>query len=437
MSSWIKKELKGGKHYPGGDEVQVDKNIHDLNEEFKVIYGELSQKVLKVPISFAKKIAENHGVPLALGLVSYQIDQDGILSAETVCELLKREYGRLNSVDYPVPPIESSQLDFAIREGEWIEYLYRRFSRQISDQTATLSTLESLLTSKEIPFEKVSLIIYDRRKITRGLITPVIHRWITSHRQGNALLGSLVIVEAILKSPNKLEKAKLFLSRKVEEVRSMLSKLKSALGAVNLESWSSREVEPVKKIALEVEKALSDIELPLESMSKESLAELIVQLMVKEAASSASIEKGSYLVVTSPIPSHGELHPLLGNPYDFLERDIRLAKQREDSHEFLQKTVQKVHRILAGETKQPIEVAVDMILQMHDRFTMNKKPRVEELLPKLERFVHKEQMEDPKSTERVDLDSLCDFMTDYFLDNFFKPKSAVVGEISTKDQNQN
>lgn len=94
MSSWIKKELKGGKHYPGGEYEQVDVALRDINTEFKASHGEFSQKILNVRRDLGKQLAEAYDVPLALGVVAYQIDSDGILTGEVACELLKREYLR-------------------------------------------------------------------------------------------------------------------------------------------------------------------------------------------------------------------------------------------------------------------------------------------------------------------------------------------------------
>lgn len=418
MSDWVKKELRGGKFYAGGDETAS--TLRELNTEFKASFGALNQKVLSVPRELAKRITGGHNIPFALGLVAYQIGEDGILPAEVACELLEREYLRLKATDYAVPPIESSELDFAIKEGQWIEYLYKTFIRQINDRIAPITTIKGLLASNDLPVEKIFMTIDERNKVTRGLITPVLREWKASHRKTTASAAALAVAEVILKSPNKLEKAKLALTEKIEEVRAMLGKLQSVLKTVNLKSWSDREVEPIKRITASVDESLKEIESPFESMSEVSLAELVVQIASKEGVPPAALEKGSYLIVSSPIPKYGELPPLLRDPYDFLERDLKLAKWREDKHEFLLKSVKKVHKVLLEENNSPLDVAVNMVMQMHDRFGETHKPSKEELLARLGSCVHKEQTGDYKPTEQIDLDCLYKLLSDYFTENFLK-----------------
>lgn len=424
MSSWIDRELRGGKHYPTGHEELVEGTVKDLNAEFKTIHGELSQKIFKVPKPPAKKMAEAHSVPLALGLVASQIDLDGILPAETACELLQREYLRLKTTDYAVPPIESSELDFAVKEGEWIEYLYKKFVRQINDKTGTMTTIEGMLNSEELPTEKILMIVEERDKTTRGLIAPILHEWVSSHKKATAFLGALVMAEATLKSPNELEKPKLLLSSKIEEVRNILDKLKSALEASDLSSWSSREMEPLKRRITHVRDSLSQMDSPIESMSETGLAELIAQLISTKTTSPAPLEKGSYLTITSQIPKYGELQPLLEDPYDFLERDIRLAARRDDSKEFMRKSVERVHKVLTGDKNPPIDVALNMVIQMSSRFGRNDKFSKEEMLTKLGTFVRKEQTTDLKITEKTDFNLLYDFLAKYFLATFAELQRA-------------
>ena len=424
LSSWISRELRGGKHYPGGEEEVIEGTIRDLNSEFMTIHGELSEKVFKVAKAPARKIAEEYNVPLSLAIVACQIELDGILPTETACELLRREYLRLKVTDYAVPPIDSSELDFSVKEGKWIEYLYKKFSRQINDKTGTMATLEGMLKSKELPTEKILMIVEQRDRITRGLISPIIREWVSSHRKATAFLGALVMAEAILKTPNELEKQRPLLTIKVEEVRGILNMLKSALEASDFSSWSSREMEPVNREINRLKESLCQMDSPVESMSETGFAELIAQLIPTRSTSSAPLEKGSYLIVTSPTPKYGELKPLLEDPYDFLERDIRLAARRDDSKSFLLKTVEKVHKVLTGDKNPPIEVALDMALRMNDRFGGTHSLGKDEMIAKLGTFAQKEQTGESTVTEKIDLKSLYRYLTDYFLENFSRLQSA-------------
>jgi hypothetical protein len=424
LTSWIKKELKGGKHYPGGEHEQVDVAIRDINTEFKASHGEFSQKILNSRRDLGKQLAEAYDVPLALGIVAYQIDSDGILKGEVACELLKREYLRLKTADYAIPGFESAELDFAIKEGQWIEYLYKKFVRQINDRISTIATIEGLTNSKDVPLEKILMIIYERNKITKGLITPLLRQWVSTHRGTRAFQSALVVGEAILKSPDKSEKVRLALTNKVEDVRKIFDKLKSALKVADFSQWSPRELEPIMRNINDIEESLSKVDSPFETMSEASLAELIFQIIPSGSSSPAPLEKGSYVVVTSPIPRHGEIAPLLEDPYDFLERDIRLARQRDDSERFMRNAVEKVHRVLVDKNGSPAEVGVNMIMQMQDRFGNTKKPDREGLLAKLSTFVRKEQTEDLEVKETVDLDAIYGFLTKYFLETFMRSQNS-------------
>jgi hypothetical protein len=424
LSSWISKELKGGRHYPGGEGAEVEGTLRDLNSEFKTIHGELSEKVFKVAKAPAKKIAEKYNVPLYIALVACQIELDGILPEETACKLLQREYLRLGATDYAIPPIDSAELDFSVKEGKWIEYLYKKFSRQINDKTGTMTTLENMLKSTELPTEKILVIVDQREKITRGLISPILREWVSTHRKATAFLGALVMAEAILKSPNELEKQKPLLTSKIEEVRGILNRLISGLESSDFSSLSSREIEPVKREINHLKESLSQMDSPVESMSETGLAELIAQLIPTRGTPPAPLEKGSYVIVTSPTPKSGELKPLLDDPYDFLERDIRLAARRDDSASFMLRTVEKVHRVLAGDKNPPIEVALEMVMRMSDRFGETPNINKDEMLAKLNTFVSKEQIGETGLREKIDIKSLYKYVADYFLENFSRPQNT-------------
>jgi hypothetical protein len=420
VSTWIKKELRGGKHYPGGEFEQVDDVFHDINAEFKTVYGEFSKKILNVRRDLGRQIADEYDVPLALGMVSYQVEMDGILNSEVVCSLLKREYLRLKATDNAVPSFESAELDFAIKEGQWIEFLYKKFVRQINDRISTIATIEGMLGSDNIPLEKILMIIYERNRITKGVITPVIHQWVSTHKATRAFQGALAIGEAITKDPGGSEKVRLALTDNVEKVRKIFDKLKATLKIADFTQWSPRELEPITRNINDIEESLSKVDSPFETMSEPSLAELLFQIIPIGSASPAPLEKGGYVVVTSPIPRHGEIAPLLEDPYDFLERDIRLAKQREDTEQFMRNAVQKVHRVLADKNGSPAEVGVNMIMQMHDRFGIPTPDR-EQLLTKMNTFVKKEQTEDLEVKEVIDLDAIYSFLSNYLIQTFMHP----------------
>jgi hypothetical protein len=424
LSSWIKKELRGGKHYPGGEYEQADDTFRDLNTEFKTTHGEFSKKILNARRDLGKQLADTYDVPLALGIVAYQIDMDGILNSEVACELLRREYIRLKATEYAVPSFESAELDFAIKEGQWIEYLYKKFVRQIIDRTSTIATVEGMINSNDIPLEKILMIIYERNRITKGIITPVLRQWVSTHRGTRAFQSALAVGEAILKNPSKSEKVRLALTDKVEDVRKIFDKLKAALKVADFSLWSPRELEPITRNINDIEESLSKVDSPFEAMSEASLAELVFQIIPTGSASPAALEKGGYVVVTSPIPRHGEIAPLLEDPYDFLERDIRLAKQRDDTENFMRNAVQKVHKVLVDKNGSPAEVGVNMIMQMHDRFGLATKPDREELLTKLSAFVQKEQTEDLEVRETIDLDAIYDYLAKYFIETFMRPRNS-------------
>jgi hypothetical protein len=424
LSTWIKKELRGGKHYPGGEFEQVDDVFHDLNAEFKTVYGEFSKKILNVRRELGRSLAEDYNVPLALGIVAYQVELDGILASEVACSLLKREYLRLKATDYAVPSFESAELDFAIKEGQWIEFLYKKFVRQINERAPTIATIEGMLASDDIPIEKILMIIYERNRITKGIITPIIRQWVSTHRETRAFQGALAIGEAIMKNPGRSEEVRVALTDKVEKVHKVFDRLKATLKIADFSQWSPRELEPITRNINDIEESLSKVDSSFETMSEPSLAELVFQIIPTGSASPAPLEKGGYVVLTSPIPRHGEIAPLLEDPYDFLERDIRLAKQREDTEQFMRNSVQKVHRVLADKNGSPAEVGVNMIMQMHDRFGLTKKPDRDELLTKLSSLMKKEQTEDLEVKEVIDLDAIYSFLSNYMIETFMHPSKS-------------
>ncbi|MHA2059783.1 MAG: hypothetical protein ACW976_03295 [Candidatus Ranarchaeia archaeon] len=336
-----------------------------LAEEFEKTYGDLEEKARRVRISDAEKVGLAYpDAPIELRRVAVQISSDTLMDSETAFNYLLKEYNRLSAIGHAVPPIPTFEFDFAVREGRWIEFLYNRFARHIENTTREIANLENVLRGtnvENIPIEKVIELISLRKKVRENYIVPLMERWVEEHK-GSSHLESVAVFGSSLLRIN-YEDALPY----IEDAKKELLDIVEFLLLVIQGERESRAVEIARN---ELKESHSYLKNPIDDANLNTLADLLVQI-----APSQTIEQGEskFLLKHTPFPSSVLLGPVLSEPIDFLERDIKLVKRlpTNEGDERLKRSISGSLRASITEEKSDVQATAEMIHEVEKRFNLD------------------------------------------------------------------
>ena len=338
---------------------RVKDTRREVKDEFELLYADLGERAKKVPEDKPAELAKIFNCPISFCKVAYQLELDGVMSAEKALELILWEYDRKRQIGSPVVPVLSYEFNFAVQEGRWIEYLYSDFFRKIQN-TRELYNLEKVIEGEgNIPVEKVMHILRERRKLAETYLVPVITKWKKTHEAATNNDAAITFCAAVLKTSHSeailaLQQAKrrlIRVLRKFSEAFELspdksLFESDSRLRQPSLagEQTSEDAQSPLEKIY----DLIDELEKSLKAMSEYAIAEIILEVTPKPIAVEPTVGVSDYLIVTPPIPREGMVGPDLKEPCDFLERDLVFAKRRVIAvkENFLLERVRKVHKAL-------------------------------------------------------------------------------------------
>ncbi|MEM2146062.1 MAG: hypothetical protein QW279_11925 [Candidatus Jordarchaeaceae archaeon] len=330
-----------------------------VQDEFELSYSDLGKRASKVPEEKPAELARLFNCPISLCKVAYQLELDGVITAEKALELILWEYNRRKQIGNPVVPVLSYELEFAAQEGRWIEYLYSDLYNKIQN-TRELYNLEKVIEGESsIPTEKVMHILQERRKLAETYLVPLIIRWKKTHEASNNNDAAINICAAILRSTHSeailaLQQAKrrlIKLLRKFSEAFELSPDKSLFESDTKLRKPSLMKDKMPKETESPLEKIyelIDDLEKSFQAMSEYAVAETILEVAPKPVALESTTGVSDYLIVTPPITRDGLVGPDLKEPCDFLERDIVFAKRRVIAvkENFLRERVRKVHKAL-------------------------------------------------------------------------------------------
>lgn len=330
-----------------------------VQDEFELSYSDLGKRASKVPEEKPAELARLFNCPISLCKVAYQLELDGVITAEKALELILWEYNRRKQIGNPVVPVLSYELDFAAQEGRWITYLYSDLFNQIQN-TRELYNLEKVIEGENsIPTEKVMHILQERRKLAETYLVPLIIKWKKTHEASNNNDAAINFSAAILRSTHSeailaLQQAKrrlIKLLRKFSEAFELSPDKSLFESDTKLRKPSLMKDKMPKETESPLEKIyglIDDLEKSFQAMSEYAVAETILEVAPKPVPIESTTGVSDYLIVTPPITRDGLVGPDLKEPCDFLERDIIFAKRRVIAvkENFLRERVRKVHKAL-------------------------------------------------------------------------------------------
>ncbi len=349
-----------------------------VTKEFEETYGDLAEKARKIPNKKAEELAKKLDVPLEIAKVAIRLELDGVIDAESVCKILVNEMERLKKLDFEVPDVSSYLFNFAVKEGKWIEYLYKTFRKKAEESVRNLANWERIISDeKAISEGSIINFLNERKKVIEEVIEPVMDEWLKSHRNSSYLDAALALICALERIDK--EKAMEMLEERKRQLQEFLTKIYNLIKDI-------KGIKLFENIKDRIATTIEDLSKPVSDLMKDSYLELILNSIHRPVPREVQISQ--YVFIGGPVPRGGKVEPDLVKPTDFLERDIRLARRRhgEEQADFLLNSVEKVLKTLIEQGMEVEDAVVHVITEMYSRFGAGEPP-ISEIKEKVKELV--------------------------------------------------
>jgi hypothetical protein len=290
---------------------------------------------------------------------------DGILGAREAVNLLSAELERLASVGEEVPNLPGNVMEFALAEGRWIEYIYGKFIREMDMKVRELANSEMFLEEDSPAVEKAVALIWSRSKVAETFVAPLVEAWLNEHKKSTTEDMLAFFGPAITKWKKSTLKGKLaHLQRRSQAFFRKLSAILSS------DTSESATVDQSTKRLNDLVEALGK---PLDELSIKAAAHLLVHIAPRKIGRG---DKSAYVAVGAASTRGNKAEPDLSSPFDFLERDVLLAKRRpeEERREFLQDRIGRVLRFLKHQGSTVSEGVERALKELEDRLKLEDVP---------------------------------------------------------------
>jgi len=333
-----------------------------LIQEFADTYVNLRERVRRVPDADAQKISEDLSCPLEVAMVAYLINMDGILGIRQAVDLFTTELARRASRGEDVPNLPGNIMEFALVEGRWISHLYGTFSRLLELQCRSLGNLEDVVEQGNIEIEKALSIIAFRTKLAETIISPVLEEWVKDHVKSTSADTVLVFGQAITKwNRNTLSgKFKQVLRRNQAYLRILRESLTKSSDSFTIDSSIAR-----------LDALIDELGLPPEQLTFRAVAHFLIQLVPRPTSGRG--DRSPFVDVGVGSTRGNKAEPDLTSPFDFLERDVKLARRRvgDERDEYLVDRIGRVIRVLKYQGNDLMECIEKSLTEIKERFSLN------------------------------------------------------------------
>jgi len=336
-----------------------------LIEEFTETYANLRERVRRVPETEARRISEELSCPLEVAMVAYLINMDGITGLRSAVDLFTTELARRANVAEDVPNLPGNVMEFALSEGRWISHLYGRFSRQLELQGRSLANLEDVIDSKNMGVEKALSILAERTKLAETFITPILEEWIKEHPKSVSVDALTTFGQAITKwNRSTLNgKFKQVLRRNQAHFRLVRESLIGATDSFTIDATIAR-----------LDALIDELGKPLERLQLRAVAHLLIHLIPRPTTGRG--DRSPFVDVGVSSTRGNKAEPDLTSPFDFLERDVKLARRRngEERAEYLLEKIGRVVRVLKYQGNDLTACVEKCFIEIKARFNLENVP---------------------------------------------------------------
>jgi hypothetical protein len=290
---------------------------------------------------------------------------DGILSVREAVSLLTRELERRANIGDSVPNLPGNVMEFAVAEARWISYIYGKFAHELELKVRELTNLEASVEDESPPVEKAVSLIANRAKLAEGFIAPLIEAWLSEHSKSNAEDALLAFGPAITKWKLNTLRGKLTQLRRRNQAlfRKLGTVLDGAVDSATSDLSSKRIMDLVDELGL-----------PFKDMTARAAAHLLLHIAPRPTGRG---DKSVFVSVGMASTRGNKTEPDLTSPFDFLERDVHLARRRKEE-ERIQLLSDRIGRVIRYLTYQGASVAEGVekcLIELEDRFKVENAPK--------------------------------------------------------------
>ncbi len=307
-----------------------------LIREFMQKHATFQERVRRLPTEETMRIAKEFSCSPQIATVVYLINMDEIMSSREAIDLLFAEMQRRNSVGENIPNIPGSILEFALGEGEWIEQIATFFANELELRVRELSNLETALDDSIITTEKALAIIAARTKIAEGFIQPIVETWLKEHPKSTVSDALTVFANAITRWNRDIIRGKANYMRHQNEVffQRLLNALEGATESANIALTINR-----------VKELIAGLRRDFDNMDVRTLSHFLLHIVPRHTGRG---DRAAYVDVGTRSTRGQKAEPDMSSPFDFLERDVLLARRRpeEERFRYLNERMGRVVRVL-------------------------------------------------------------------------------------------
>jgi hypothetical protein len=329
-----------------------------LVQEFAEKYANLRERVRRVPDADARRISEDVSCPLEIAMIAYLINMDGIMGVKQAVGLLSAELQRRATVGDDVPNLPGNIMEFALIEGRWISHIYGSFVRQLELQVRELANLEEGIEGPSIEVERALSIIAARTKMSETIIAPVIEEWSKEHPKATGKDSLNSFGQAITKwNISTLNGKFIQVQRRNQALfRVLRESLLTASDSFTMDAAINR-----------IDTLIEELGRPFDEMTLRAISHILVHLAPRQTTGRG--DRSAYVSVGVSSTRGNKAEPDLNSPFDFLERDVKLAKRRkgQERDEYLKEKIARVMRVLKYQENTHAESVEKCMIELVDR----------------------------------------------------------------------
>lgn len=371
-----------------------------ITKEFAEKFADFRERIQRVPVNLAQEIAEEMKCPLQVAMVAYLINMDGILHIRAAITILTQELHRLNQIGQGVPNLPGNIQEFAVAEGRWVSYIHGIFARQMELKIREIANLESSLDDDNLTVEKAMSVFSVRLKVAEAFILPVVQTWLKEHQESHSEDVMIAIGPAITGWKLSTLKGKLIQVRRRNQA--LYRKLSKIIATVS-------ESATISSLVVRINNLVAELEKPLNQMNDIAASHLLLHIAPRPIG--ARGDRSSYVRIGTSSTRGGKTEPDMVSPFDFLERDVRLAKRRsrDERAAFLTERIGRVLRVLryqGTDLRGSITLCVNEIEERLDVQEYPKETIIDEAFAKVASASIEDQVE-------IAVHAIYEFVNDY------------------------
>jgi hypothetical protein len=332
-----------------------------LVQEFADNYTDLQVRSDRIDVERARQFAGELSCPLQIAIVAEVLDMEGVLGRKVAVQKISRELQRRASVGESVPNLPGNIMEFALKEGQWVEYIEGRFVGDLERKTRDLANLEEALDQEKMTVESAITVLRHRREVAEAYILPILETWVREHPKASTGDVMVAFCQPLTNWGPSTLRGKL--NRKKRRNQAFFRLLAHRLAGAEDSATIDFSIKRVNDL-------VNALDADIETMDLQALAHLILHIAPRPTGRG---DKSPYVQFTGQSSRGNKTEPDMDSPFDFLERDIHLAPRRQEREQdsFLREKIARVIRVLRYKDHD-IEKIVELSMrEIADRFSLS------------------------------------------------------------------